>query len=101
MHQKAEHAALTGQEGKRRVRITSRRNSMPPKTHFDYTFMGLEPGTTKADVRKLSREIGDKGDNGMLDLSKAYRSEARHRLDDPRRRAARARFPLHLRAAMG
>jgi hypothetical protein len=34
--------------------------------------MGLEPGTTKADVRKCL-EDWDKGDNGMLDLSKAYR----------------------------
>ena len=34
--------------------------------------MGLEPGTTKADVRRCL-ENWDKGDNGILDLSKAYR----------------------------
>ena len=71
MHQKAEHAALTGQEGKPESYY------FPPQlnaaeNHFDYTFMGLEPGTTKADVRKCL-ENWDKGDNGMLDLSKAYR----------------------------
>ena len=34
--------------------------------------MGLEPGTTKAQVRKCL-ENWDKGDNGILDLSRAYR----------------------------
>ena len=37
--------------------------------------MGLEPGTTKADVRRCL-ENWDKGDNGILDLSKAYRLKA-------------------------
>jgi len=35
----------------------------------------LEPGTTKADVRRCL-ENWDKGDNGILDLSKAYRLKA-------------------------
>jgi hypothetical protein len=34
--------------------------------------MGLEPGTTKAQVRKCL-ENWNKGDNGILDLSRAYR----------------------------
>ena len=34
--------------------------------------MGLEPGTTKAQLRKCL-ENWHKGDNGILDLSKAYR----------------------------
>jgi hypothetical protein len=34
--------------------------------------MGFEPGTTKAQVRK-TLEDWNKGDNGILDLSKAYR----------------------------
>jgi hypothetical protein len=34
--------------------------------------MGLEPGTTKDQLRKCL-ENWDKGDNGILDLSKAYR----------------------------
>ena len=71
MHQQAKHAALTGQEGKPESYY------FPPQlnaaeNHFDYTFMGLEPGTTKADVRNCL-EDWDKGDNGILDLSKAYR----------------------------
>ncbi len=71
MHQTAEHAKLTNQEGKPECYY------FPPQlnaaeNHFDYTFMGLEPGTTKGDVRKCL-EDWNKGDNGILDLSKAYR----------------------------
>jgi len=40
--------------------------------NFPHTFFGLEPGTTKAQVRKCL-EDWNKGDNGILDLSKAYR----------------------------
>jgi hypothetical protein len=40
--------------------------------NFPYTFFGLEPGTTKADLRRCL-ERWDQGDNGVLDLSKAYR----------------------------
>ena len=99
MHQQAKHAALTGQQGKPECYY------FPPQlnaaeNHFDYTFMGLEPGTTKADVRRCL-ENWDKGDNGILDLSKAYRLKAGHRLDDSRRRAARPRLDVYLRAAVG
>ncbi len=74
MHQQAEHAALTGRQGKPECYY------FPPQlnaaeNHFDYTFMGLEPGTTKADVRRCLENWG-KGDNGILDLSKAYRLKA-------------------------
>ncbi|MEE8450729.1 MAG: hypothetical protein V3R99_02410 [Thermoguttaceae bacterium] len=71
MHQQAQHAKLTGQEGKPESYY------FPPQlnaaeNHFDYTFMGFEPGTTKADVRRCL-ENWDKGDNGILDLARAYR----------------------------
>jgi hypothetical protein len=71
MHQSFEHAALTGQEGKPEAYY------FPPQynncdNHFPYTFMGLEPGTTKAAVRACL-ERWDQGDNGILDLSRAYR----------------------------
>ncbi len=74
MHQRAEHAALTGQQGKPECYY------FPPQlnaaeNHFDYTFMGLEPGTTKEDVRRCL-ENWNQGDNGILDLSKAYRLRA-------------------------
>lgn len=73
MHQKFEHAALTGQEGKPESYY------FPPQynncdNHFPYTFMGLEPGTTKQQVRQCL-ENWSRGDNGILGLSKAYRLE--------------------------
>ena len=71
MHQMTKDAVLTGQEGKPEAYY------YPPQlnaaeNHFDYTFMGFEPGTTREDVRKCL-ENWNKGDNGILDLSKAYR----------------------------
>ena len=71
MHQGFEHAKLTGQEGKPESYY------FPPQynnvdNNFCYTFMGLEPGTTKADIKRC---LGNwnKGDNVILDLSRAYR----------------------------
>ncbi|MBQ2849790.1 MAG: hypothetical protein IJE77_04860 [Thermoguttaceae bacterium] len=71
MHQMDKDAKLTGQDGKPEAYY------YPPQLNaaenrFDYTFMGLEPGTTKAQVRKCL-EDWNKGDNGILDLAKAYR----------------------------
>ncbi|HUR21392.1 MAG TPA: hypothetical protein VMZ90_11325, partial [Vicinamibacterales bacterium] len=71
MHQSKQQAALVGQEGKPESYY------FPPQHNntgnsFPYTFMGFEPGTTKAQVRKCI-EDWNKGDNGILDLSKAYR----------------------------
>jgi hypothetical protein len=71
MHQGFEDAKLVGQEGKPESYY------FPPQlnnvdNNFAYTFMGLEPGTTKAQVRKCL-EDWSKGDNGILDLSRAFR----------------------------
>ncbi|MBV8141927.1 MAG: hypothetical protein JOZ60_07780 [Verrucomicrobia bacterium] len=71
MHQSQEHAQLVGREGKPESYY------FPPQhntvgNNFPYTFMGLEPGTTKQEVRRCL-ENWNKGDNGILDLSKAYR----------------------------
>ena len=71
MHQNASQAKLVGQEGKPESYY------FPPQhnnvgNNFPYTFFGLEPGTTRAQVRKCL-EDWNKGDNGILDLSKAYR----------------------------
>ena len=71
MHQSAKQAALVGQQGKPESYY------FPPQmnyigNNFPYTFMGLEPGTQKSDVRRCL-ENWNKGDNGILDLSKAYR----------------------------
>ncbi len=71
MHQRFEDAQLVGQEGKPESYY------FPPQynnvdNNFPYTFMGLEPGTTKDQLRKCLLDW-NKGDNGILDLSKAYR----------------------------
>jgi hypothetical protein len=71
MHQRFEDAELVGQEGKpESYYFAPQYNNVD--NNFSYTFMGLEPGTTKSQVRKCL-EDWNKGDNGILDLSKAYR----------------------------
>ncbi|KLU07284.1 hypothetical protein RISK_000362 [Rhodopirellula islandica] len=71
MHQSFEDAELVGQEGKPESYY------FPPQlnnvdNNFSYTFMGLEPGTQPEDVRRCL-ENWNEGDNGILDLSRAYR----------------------------
>jgi hypothetical protein len=71
MHQSDEDARRVGRRGKPEAYY------FPPQynqldNNFPYTFMGLEPGTTKADVRRCL-ENWNKGDNGILFLSRAFR----------------------------
>ena len=71
MHQNEEHAKLVGQKGKPEAYY------FPPQynfkgNNFPYTFMGLEPGTTKDDIRGCLQRWNE-GDNGILYFSKAYR----------------------------
>jgi hypothetical protein len=71
MHQSDEFAKLVGRNGKPEAYY------FPPQynfkdNNFPYTFMGLEPGTTKDDVRRCL-ERWNEGDNGILYLSKAYK----------------------------
>ncbi len=71
MHQSQKDAALVRQEAKPESYY------FPPQdnnvdNNFCYTFMGLEPGTSKDDLRRCL-ENWNKGDNGILDLSRAYR----------------------------
>lgn len=71
MHQNNAQAALVGQQGKPESYY------FPPQlnplgNNFPYTFFGLEPGTTKQDIRRCL-ERWKEGDNGILDYSKAYR----------------------------
>lgn len=71
MHQNAADAKLVGLEGKPESYY------YPPQhnnvgNNFPYTFFGLNPGTTKAQLRRCL-ENWNKGDNGILDLSAAYR----------------------------
>ncbi|MFN3166488.1 MAG: hypothetical protein ACE37H_05435 [Phycisphaeraceae bacterium] len=71
MHQNAEQAKLVGQEGKPESYY------FPPQhnnvgNNFPYTFMGFEPGTTREEVRRCIADWA-KGDNKILELSKAYK----------------------------
>ena len=71
MHQRQEDAELVGQEGKPEAYYFSpQMNNVD--NNFAYTFMGLEPGTTKAEVRRCL-ENWNRGDYGILDLARAYR----------------------------
>ncbi len=71
LHQSFELAEMIGAEGKPEAYY------FPPQlnaigNNFPYTFFGLEPGTTREDVVGCI-ERWNEGDNGILDLSKAYR----------------------------
>jgi hypothetical protein len=71
MHQSDEHAARVGRRGKPEAYYFPPQYN-PTDNDFPYTFMGLEPGTTKNDVRRCL-ESWSRGDNGILYLSRAYR----------------------------
>jgi len=71
MHQNDEFAGRVGAKGKPEAYY------FPPQynhqgNNFPYTFMGLNPGTTRDDVKKCL-ERWDEGDNGILYLSRAYK----------------------------
>ncbi len=71
LHQTDEFAARVGQKGKPEAYY------FPPQYNFQennfaYTFMGLEPGTTRDDIRRCL-ERWDQGDNGILYHSRAYK----------------------------
>lgn len=71
MHQDDKQAKLVGRQGKPESYY------FPPQlnnteNHFPHTYFGLEPGTSKEDILRCL-ENWNKGDNGLLDYSKAYR----------------------------
>lgn len=71
VHQTDEKAALVGRKGKPEAYY------FPPQLnnargYFPYTFFGINPGVTKKQVRACL-ERWEKGDNGILDLSRAYK----------------------------
>jgi len=73
IHLGEKHAKNVGMEGKPEAYY------FPPQVNFTennfpYTFFGLEPGTTKEQVRKCLLDF-EKGDNKITNLSKAYRLE--------------------------
>lgn len=71
LHQDDRSAAQVGQKGKPEGYYFPRQLN----NHggwFPYTFFGLNPGTTRDDVKKCL-EDWEKGDNGILCLSRAYK----------------------------
>jgi hypothetical protein len=71
LHQNDEFASRVGQKGKPEAYY------FPPQynvkeNNFPYTFMGLDPGTTRNDIKRCL-EKWDDGDNGILFHSRAYR----------------------------
>jgi hypothetical protein len=73
IHHNDEHAALVGQLGKPEAYF------FPPQLNnhggdFPYTFFGVQPGVTKAQVREALVNF-TKGDNKITNLSAAYRLE--------------------------
>ena len=71
LHQMQEHASRVGAEQKpEHYYFPAQVNNYG--ADFPHTFFGLEPGTTKEQVRHCL-EIWDEGDNHITDLSKAYR----------------------------
>ncbi len=73
MHQDATQAALVGREAKPEAYYFSPQMN-PRGNDFPFTFFGLAPGTTRADVRRCLERWND-GDNGILDLAQASRLE--------------------------
>ena len=73
IHHRDQHAAAVGQLGKPEAYY------FPPQVNnhggdFPYTFFGLEPGTTKEQVRQCLVNF-TKGDNKITNISRAYRLE--------------------------
>jgi hypothetical protein len=73
LHQRQEHAALVGMQGKPESYF------FPPQVNnygaeFPHTYFGLEPGTKPEQVRRCL-ENWNQGDNRITDLAKAYRLE--------------------------
>ncbi len=73
LHQSDEHAQRVGRRGKPEAYYFPPQYN-PTDNNYPYTFMGLEPGTTRDQVRRCL-ENWNRGDNGITYLSRAYRLE--------------------------
>ena len=73
IHHRDEHARLVGQAGKPECYFfpTQLNNH---GGHFPHTYFGLEPGTTREEVKKCLENF-TKGDNKITNLARAYRLE--------------------------
>ena len=97
MHQSDAQAKLVGRKGKPEAYY------FPPQynqldNNFPYTFMGLEPGTTKDDVRALSGELEQGRQRHPVSVARVQ-AAAGDRLADRSRHPSCARLARHLRAA--
>ena len=94
LHHRKEHAELVGARPKPEAYF------FPAQMNnhggdFPYTFFGLEPGTSHADIRKCL-EDWNKGDNGILNLSRAFQIGIRQWLGHPSRHFACSGQSVHL-----
>lgn len=73
IHHNDEYAAMTGQKGKPEAYY------FPPQLNnhggdFPYTFFGIAPGTTKAQIKECLMDF-NKGDNKITNYSQAFKLE--------------------------
>jgi hypothetical protein len=73
LHQSDKFANMVGQKGKPEAYYFPPQYNQIPN-NFPHTYMGLEPGTTKEDILRCL-EKWNRGDNGILFHSRAYRLE--------------------------
>ncbi|MFC2145062.1 hypothetical protein ACFLQQ_01900 [Actinomycetota bacterium] len=71
VHIGEEHASLIGMDGKPEAYYFPAQVNFIGN-RFPYTFFGLEPGTTKEELRTCLASF-ERGDNKILDITKAYR----------------------------
>lgn len=75
LHQTDEYASKVGRKGKPEAYFFPEQLNNHPG-YFPHTYFGLNPGTTKPDVKRCL-ENWEKDDNRILNLSKAYKLELR------------------------
>lgn len=74
VHLKDEHAKNVGMLGKPEgYYFPPQQNNVPD--NFPHTYFGLNPEVTREDVVACLKQWDQKGDNNILDLSRAYRLE--------------------------
>lgn len=71
MHQMEKHAKNVGRKGKPEAYYYPKQLNFTGNK-FPYTFFGLEPGTTREQVKECLKRWNE-GDNGILYFSKAYK----------------------------
>ena len=97
MHQSDEHAKRVGRRGKPEAYYFPPQYN-PTDNNYPYTFMGLEPGTTKDDMRRCLENWNKGRQRHHLPVARVS-AGARHRLADRSGHSARAGLAPHLRAA--